>query len=196
MPALINTGRKTTAAASDLDIDEPTLPRRRKVPRRIDEGSTPTFHEKVEDYYRVIYFEALDLAISCIESRFDQPGYKTYGKVETLLLKAAASKPYNEELQFVLSFYGPDFDSLLLPTHLEIFSQTIKSDEKKSLRDIFDFFQNCTPSQCELMSQVSKLVKLLLVMPATNAQSKRLFSAVWQIKMYLHATMTQQRLNH
>ena len=63
--------KKTTAAASNLDIDEPTLPRRRKAPRRIDEGSTPTFHEKVEDYYQVIYFEALDLAVSCIESRFD-----------------------------------------------------------------------------------------------------------------------------
>ena len=47
-----------------------------------------------------------------------------------------------------------------------------------------------------LMSQVSKLVKLLLVMPATNAQSERSFSAVWRFKMYLCAIMTQQRLNH
>ena len=47
-----------------------------------------------------------------------------------LLLKAAASEPYDEELQFVLSFYGSDFDSLLLPTHLELFSQTIESRGK------------------------------------------------------------------
>ena len=46
------------------------------------------------------------------------------------------------------------------------------------------------------MSQVNKLIKLLLVMPPTNAQSERLFSAVRRIKMYLCATMTQQRLNH
>ena len=46
------------------------------------------------------------------------------------------------------------------------------------------------------MSQVSKLVKLLLVMPATNAESERSFSAVRRIKMYLRATMSQQRLNH
>ena len=46
------------------------------------------------------------------------------------------------------------------------------------------------------MSQVSKLVKLLLVMPATNAQSERSFSAVRRVKMYLRATMSQQRLNH
>ena len=63
--------RKMTAAASNLEINEPTLPCHRKASRRIDEGSTPIFHETVEDYYRIIYFEALDLTISCIESRFD-----------------------------------------------------------------------------------------------------------------------------
>ena len=184
--------KKTTAAATNLDINEPILPHRRKAPRRIDEGSSPTFHETVEDHYQVIYFEALDLIISCIENRFDQPGYKTYGKV----LKAAASEPYDEEVQFVLSFYGSDFDSLLLPTHLEIFSQTIESRGKVTVADILEFFPSCTPSHCDLMSQVSKLVKLLLVMPATNPESERSFSAVPRIKMYLCATMSQQRLNH
>jgi len=48
----------------------------------------------VEDHYRVIYFEALDLITSSIEDRFNQPGYKTYEKVQALLLKAAAAKPY------------------------------------------------------------------------------------------------------
>ena len=46
------------------------------------------------------------------------------------------------------------------------------------------------------MSEVSKLVKLLLFMPATNAESERSFSAVRRIKTYLHATMSQQCLNH
>lgn len=48
----------------------------------------------------------------------------------------------------------------------------------------------------ELLSQVTKLVRLLLVMPATNAQSKPSFSAVRRIKSYLRTTMTQQHLNH
>ena len=46
------------------------------------------------------------------------------------------------------------------------------------------------------MSQIGKLVKLLLVMPATNAASERSFSAVRRIKEYLRSTMSQQRLNH
>ena len=83
------------------------LPRRRKVPRRLNDGSAPTLHKTVEDHYRVTYFEALDLITSCIEDRFNQPGYKTYANIQALLLKAAASEPYEEELRFVLSFYGP-----------------------------------------------------------------------------------------
>ena len=34
------------------------------------------------------------------------------------------------------------------------------------------------------------------MMPATNAESERSFSAVRHIKTYLRSTMTQQRLNH
>ena len=83
--------QKITTSAEDLHVDKPALPRRRKVPRRLDDGSAPTLHKTVEDHYRVIYFEALDLITSCIEDRFNQHGYKTYANVQALLLKAAAS---------------------------------------------------------------------------------------------------------
>ena len=188
--------QKVTTSAKELDLDDPALPRCRKAPRRFDDGSIPTFHTTVEDHYRIIYFEALDLITACIEDRFNQPGYKTYGKVQALLLKAAASAPYEEELHFVLSFYGSDFDSLLLPTHLEIFSQSFPTHSNVVVSEILAFFQQCSLGQLELMSQVSKLVKLLLVMPATNASSERSFGAVRRVKTYLRSTMSQRRLNH
>ena len=65
-----------------------------------------------------------------------------------------------------------------------------------TVSEILTFFRSCTPGQLDLMSQVSKLVRLLLVMPATNAESERSFSTVRRIKTYLRSTMTQQRLNH
>ena len=97
----------------------------------------------------------------------------------------------------MLSFYGSDFEPLLLKTHLEIFSQSFKPEGQQiTIKDILHFFKNCTSGQVDLMSQVSKLVKLLVVMPATNAASERSFSAVHRIKTYLRSTMTQQLLNH
>ena len=70
-------------------MDKPILPRQRKLPRRLDDGAAPTVHATVEKQYRVIYFEAVDLITSCVSDHFDQPGYKTYAKVQNLLLKAA-----------------------------------------------------------------------------------------------------------
>ena len=46
-----------------------------------------------------------------------------------------------------------------------------------------------------LLSQVEKLLKLVLVMPATNAISERSFSALRRLKNYLRTTMLQERLN-
>ena len=187
---------KMLISAEELHIDNPTLHRLRKAPRRFQDDSTPTIPMTIEAQYRTVYFEALDLITSCIQDRFNQPGYKTYGKVETLLLKAAAAEPHGIELDFVLSFYGSDFDPQLLPTHLEIFSQLFKVDKPVFLADILKFFRSCTSGQLELISQVGKLVKLLLVMPATNAESERSFSSVRLIKTYLRSTMSQQRLNN
>lgn len=57
-------------------------------------------------------------------------------------------------------------------------------------------FKSLTPSQIELLSQVCKAFKLLLVMPATNAVSERSFSVLRRVISYLWSTMTQQRFNH
>ncbi len=72
-----------------MDINDPTLPRRRKIPRRLDDRSEQSFPETVEQHYSIVYFEAQDLMIACVSNCFDQPGYKTYSNVQNLLLKAA-----------------------------------------------------------------------------------------------------------
>jgi len=46
-------------------------------------------------------------------------------------------------------------------------------------------------SQKELLNEVVKLAKLILVMPATNSTSERSFSALRRFKTYLRSTMIQ-----
>ena len=47
--------------AAKYDIGEPSLPRRRKVPRRFEVGSSEPEHpSSPEEYYRQMYYEALD----------------------------------------------------------------------------------------------------------------------------------------
>lgn len=68
----------------------------------------------------------------------------------------------------VILFYGSDFDSSLLSTHLEIFSENFQPSsppEKQTIvSDILTFF---SPGQVQLMHEVGNIIKLL-VMPATK----------------------------
>lgn len=54
-----------------LDVNEPQLPRKRKVPKQFEAGSAPSEFLSVDVYYRQIYFKALDLAVTSIKSHFD-----------------------------------------------------------------------------------------------------------------------------
>ena len=55
------------------DTKELTLPRKGKAPKRIEIGEGDGYHSPtVQEHYRQQYFEAIDLAISSIQDRFDQ----------------------------------------------------------------------------------------------------------------------------
>ena len=48
-------------------IDEPILPRKRKVPQHLEVGTTADYHSvSVQAHYRQFYFEALDLVTTAI----------------------------------------------------------------------------------------------------------------------------------
>ena len=65
--------------AKEFDIGEPLLPRKRRQPQLYEDSSSSAFHlDTAEHHCKVIYFEALDLVVNCIERRFDQPGYNIY----------------------------------------------------------------------------------------------------------------------
>ena len=64
------------------------------------------------------------------------------------------------------------------------------------LSSIVDFFRKQTKPVLSLMSEVGLFLKLVSVMPATNACSERSFSILRLIKSYLRSTMRQQCLNH
>ena len=72
--------------------------------------------------------------------RFDQLGCKAYLKVQSLVLRGARSEDYSEELQFVQTCYGSDFDPVQLSTHLELFSKYFHQSEKVTHSDILVFF--------------------------------------------------------
>ena len=79
-----------TKMAEEKEIDEPVLPRRRKLPRQYDDGLHKGIFQTVwKTSIGELYFEELDLVTCGIKDCFDQPGYKVYSQLEELLIKAA-----------------------------------------------------------------------------------------------------------
>ena len=188
----------TVQKAKDLCIHDPVLPRKRRAPRRYEVGSGEgSFEEDVQVHYRRIFYEALDLIISCIKNRFEQPGYQVYRKLEDLVVKAAKKEVYDEELEFVCNFYGQDFNREQLKMQLAIMANSLPQDDSSGhdFHFILNYLRGLSGPQKTLMSEVCTLVSMILVMPASNAVSERSFSALRRVKTYLRSTMTQTRLN-
>ena len=64
------------------------------------------------------------------------------------------------------------------------------------LDDIIKYFQDLEPCSKNLLSEVGKIIELILVLPATNATSERSFSKLKLLKTYLRSTMSQASLNN
>ena len=159
-------------------------------------------------YYRQLYYEAIDTMVSCLKDGFEQPGYQTYSNLEQILIKTCQGKEFVEELDFICNFYKEDLQKELLHVQLqtlhvdfnskfeEVYGTSVSEASCITIFDIMEYFQSLSSAQKYLLDQVCIVVKLVLVMPATNATSERSFSALRRVKIYLQNLMSQRRLNN
>ena len=61
---------EATAKAQELQLLEPTVPRVRRPPRRLDSGSNPASFSSPRDYCRKFYYEFIDCIHGEIVKRF------------------------------------------------------------------------------------------------------------------------------
>ena len=117
-----------------------------------------------------------------------------------LLLSVTSNfESYEEEFNIIVDFYRSDTDRNALKVQLETLSassdQVMGDTNDVRLSDVLEFFRQLLKSMLGMFLEVVTLIKLLFVMPATNASSERTFSALRLIKTYLRRTVTQTRLN-
>lgn len=103
----------------------------------------------------------------------------------------------SEALKAVVAFYGTDFHSQdrLLTQLTCLHSAAGSGTPLTDLQSIVAYLKSLSTAQRNYFSEVIKLVKLILVMPATNAHSERSFSALRRLKTWLRTTTSQARLN-
>ena len=179
-------------SAKGVNVEEPVLPRQRKPPKRLDSGALPHKYQSCQEMYRATYFEAIDLITTGIKSRFDQPGYKLYTNLENLLTKSCKGEPFDSEFKAVTEFYGSDFKPADLRCQLILLRSILPDKFVPKVSEVIQFIQD----KVGLFSDVATLLKLILVLPATNATIERSFSALKRIESALRSTMSQTRINN
>ena len=180
-----------------LNIDEPILPRQRKLPKRFDQFQESShFPNHAKDEYRRIYLNVYDNVINRIKERFDQPDFSKYRLMQDLIFNALDGKEIEQEVLEVTTVFTEDFNADLLQSQLKILPAIANEYEIKDIKELVTFMQSLTNGQRLLIPQVVLLMKFVMVLPATNAISERAFSTLRRVKSYCRATTLQQRLNH
>ena len=114
-------------------------------------------------------------------------------KLETILTTAQQSQIL-DTLTEVVEFYGANFNQEQLQTQLTSLHSN-STEQLKDLQSIVAHLKSLGSVQNIFYSEVVKVIKVILVMPATNAVSERNFSAIRRMKTRLRSTTSQSRLN-
>jgi hypothetical protein len=179
-----------------LGIAEPVLPRKRKVPARLEDfgpGAAAHVDQTPADRFRREYFAAVDNSVATVKDRFQQEGTVLYSSLVTII-KNAINGDSQEIPDNVTKLYS-EVDWTALEPELSIVTSLVQqhSKEIKSMDQFACWLKSCHSRP--LLKQVEILTSLILVLPATNAVSERSFSTLKRLKTYLRATMGQERLN-
>ena len=184
-------------------IRDPKLGRKTKDPahysilnylhgfEQTDQGFFPS---SPRESYRIKYFEALDCLINALQERFNQPSFVAFEKLESFLTKSLSGEAHEEEKEYIKMEYSEDIHIELLVHEVDVLKIVIGDETVSCLDDILKCLTDCK-DQLTLMPNITTLIKLLIVNPATSSSSERSFSLARRLKTWLRSTMLTKRFN-
>ena len=111
-----------------------------------------------------------------------------YVKLKNILLKAAKGNIFIQEYNDAMAIYGSNFNENRFQVQLQTLQEYCTNlDGNIWILSITDTLQNLKVQSH--LSEVCKLTKLILVLPATSVISKRILILLQLIKNYLRPTM-------
>ena len=184
--------------------DDPTLPRQRRPPRRIDGGASPHVFDSPKSYFKKQYFEVLDVVGGELKRRFQQERGMPVAAVMEKTLLDAAQNMHEEELPSELDMYK-DIDKQCLQVQLRMLPELMRTYNERNpattikqitnLKTLCEVMNDVTSSKT-MFSEVYTLLHTVLTVPVTTATAERTFSTLRRLKTFLRSSMTQPRLNH
>ena len=178
--------------ASEKGLQEPALPRQRRIPRRINDGSENHEYSSLREFFRHQYYEVLDLLKEELKRRFDQPTFAILKEVEMLLIDSCNGKNVAPSCE-LKSLYANSLDMDMLSVQLSMLPSVIvacNNDQQlgikkvTSVNTICEVF-NTTKFPKTMLTEVEKLVRVYYTVPLTSATTERTFSTLRRLKSHL-----------
>ena len=131
----------------------------------------------IQKNYRQLYFETFDNIKNCIKYCFNQTDYQIYAHLQEILIKAFKEQDWEDNLQIVIQKYSvnefaaPSLKAQLLFLHA--IGKFYGLNSRMQLSGIIASFKKLNIFKRMLVAEVIKLVKLILIKPATDAVSEK-----------------------
>ena len=193
--------KRATAEAAKDQIDVPDGPpgRHRRIPRRIDAGSSEHRFTTSKEFYRVtFYFPVIDMLLQKMERRFNREALKAIDEI-TALDPSNQFEAYSEEklLSFASNFPADIPNDQELTTELKLFMNYAVQGNFTSCNTVQDMYKSLVTNRlCDAFPLVSCLYKLALTLPVTTATNERTFSLLKIVKTRLRSTMSDPHLSN
>jgi hypothetical protein len=173
---------ETTTIGNKLLLIPLQIPRLRVPPSRYCGPSSAHQPDSPLQYYRIIYYKLIDMALNQLVNRFSRTsGLGTYLRLEQLLL----SGEIDDEL---LAMYK-DIDSTRLKTQMQMLRN--ECGVPTSINDVKECLLKMSPDARRLFTQVELILRLLLVCPVSTCHAERSFSALRRLKTWLRNRIGQ-----
>jgi hypothetical protein len=178
------------------NIDQPELPRKRKLPRRFDDSTIDYEFKDVKSYYRKQYFEVIDVTVTAMKARFNSPGFTAVTKLESCILNAAKNaETTREDVDHICDTYS-ELSRERLQLHFDMFADICRQKQVHvaNIQDIVNVFN--TSAVCDMLPEMFKVIKIFLTISVTTCIAERSFSLLRRLKTFLRSTVGQARMNH
>ena len=184
-------------------VEEPVLKKKRKEPNysllhypegyeNRSEAHHPT---TLRDHYRKQFYQTIDVLISSVRDRFNQPSFLVFENLESLLIKTLKGEETSTEMKIAREKYATDVNMSDLNVELATFKVLRKDKQKEHFQDLLKEMRLLENPEKKFLVYVCKICRILGVNPASSATAERTFSLARRVKTWMRSTMLPTRFN-
>ena len=121
------------------------------------------------DQYRKQFYQAIDVLISSVRDRFDQPSFLVFENLESLLIKTLKGEETSAEMKIARKKYATDVNMSDLNVEPATFKVLMKDKQIEHFHDLLKEMRLLENPEKKFLVNVCKICRILTVNPASSA---------------------------